>query len=199
MYSRVVTFTGAQDIDAGVAFVREKVAPVLHEQHGFRGLTVSVDRSAGLVGVLSVWESEADRDASESAMVKAREEGHAVIGGTMTVEMFEEMVIDVVEAPKVGSPLLVRRVTMDPAKVEQNVEFFKREVLPQIKANPGFCAARNMIDRQTGSGIVGTVWADTASLEAAAAAAETRRGQAAQHGVNLGEQSRREIVFLDMP
>jgi len=78
----------------------------------------------------------------------------------MTIETFEELVLDVIEAPVVGSSLLIRRVSMDPAKVDENVDFFKREVLPQIKANPGFRAAREMINRQTGEGMVGTVWTD---------------------------------------
>jgi heme-degrading monooxygenase HmoA len=88
---------------------------------------------------------------------------------------------------------------MDPAKIDENVDFFKREVVPQIKASPGFRALRNMINRQTGEGMVGTVWTDNASMEAAAEAAEARRQQAAQQRVTFGEQSRREIVFADMP
>jgi heme-degrading monooxygenase HmoA len=71
-------------------------------------------------------------------------------------------------------------------------------VLPQIKANPGFCAVRNMINRQTGEGIVGTVWADKASTDAAAEAGEARREQAVQRGVTFGEQTKREIVFVDL-
>ncbi|MDT4939595.1 MAG: hypothetical protein QOG80_3266 [Pseudonocardiales bacterium] len=198
MFTRVVTFTGAKDLDAGVVFVRDQVMPVMGQQHGFRGLTVSVDRSGAVLGVLSLWDSEADRAASESALAKTREEAQTVIGGTMAIESFEELVFDVVAAPVVGSSLLVRRVSMDPAKVDENAAFFTREVLPQIKANPGFRSARNMINRQTGEGLVGTVWADNDTMEAAAEAAEARREQAARQGVNLGEQSRREIVYVEL-
>jgi heme-degrading monooxygenase HmoA len=87
---------------------------------------------------------------------------------------------------------------MDPAKIDENLDYFRREVVPQIKSGPGFCAVRNMINRQTGAGMVGTVWADEAALDAAAAAAEARRQQAAQRGVTFGQQSRREIVLVDM-
>jgi heme-degrading monooxygenase HmoA len=198
MFTRIVAFTGATDIDAGMRYLQDTVAPLLREQKGFRGVTASADRSGGVLGVLSLWETEADRDASESTLVKAREEGQRVIGGEMTVEHLEELLVEIDKPPTVGCSLLLRRISMDPAKIDENLDFFRREVLPQIKANPGFCAVRNMINRQTGEGIVGTVWADKASMDAGAEAGEARRQQAAQRGVMFGEQSKREIVFADM-
>jgi heme-degrading monooxygenase HmoA len=198
MFTRLVTFTGAKDIDGGLKFVRDTVTPMLREQHGFRGITASVDRSQGVFGVLTLWDTEADRDASESAMVKVRADGATIIGGELTVEFFEELVVEIVNPPAVGASLLVRRISMDPAKIDENVEFFKREVLPQIKENAGFLAVRHMINRKTGEGAVGTVWADQASMEAAAETAEARRQMAARQGVTFGEQSKREIVFADL-
>src|SRR4029079_8976437 len=100
MFTRVVQFAGAKDIDGGRAFVRDTVTPVLRKQNGFCGVTASADRSGGVLGVLTVWETEADRDASESAILKVREEGAKVIGGEMTVEFFEEMVVEMVGPPK---------------------------------------------------------------------------------------------------
>lgn len=197
MFSRVVNFTGAKDIDGGIRYISETVAPVLRQQKGFRGTTASVDRSGGVLGVLSLWDSEADRDASESALAKTREEGQKIIGGQMSVEVFEEALFEATAPPAVGSSLLIRRISMDPAKVDDNLEFFKREVLPQIKANPGLLAVRQMINRDTGDAIVGTVWADEASMRAAAEDA-ARRQQAAAGRVTFGEQSKREIVFIDL-
>jgi heme-degrading monooxygenase HmoA len=198
MFTRIVTFTGATDIDAGVRYVHDTVAPLLREQKGFRGVTVSADRSGGVLGVMSLWETEAERDASESTLVKAREEGLRIIGGEVTVENFEELLAEMDEPPTVGSLLLLRRISMDPADVDESFGFFKREVLPEIKSIPGFRAVRNMINRQTGEGMVGSVWADKASMVAAAEAGEARRQQAAQRRVIVGEHSKREIVFVDL-
>ena len=198
MFTRAVIFTGATDIDAGMKYMQDTVTPVLHEQKGFRGATVSADRSAGVMGVFTLWETEADRDASESTLVKTREEGQRVIGGAMTVEHYEELVVEISKPPTVGCSLLLRRISMDPAKIDENLGAFRRDVLPEIKATPGFCAVRAMVNRQTGEGIVGTVWADKASVDAAAEAAEARRQRAAQQGVTFGEQTKREIIFADM-
>jgi len=198
MYARAVTYTGAASIDAGVRYLKEVAVPLLRQQRGFRGVTASADRSGGVLGVLSLWGTEADRDASESTLVKAREEGQQVIGGTFTVEHFEELLAETARPPAAGCSLLIRRLSMDPAKIEENLGFFKQDVLPQITAGPGFCAVRNMINRQTGEGLVGTVWADKAAMDAAAEAGEARRRQAARRGVTFGEQSKREIVFADL-
>ena len=170
---------------------------MLRQQKGFRGVTASADRSAGVIGVLTIWETEADRDASESALSKVRAEGAKIIGGEMTVETFEEMVLEIAGPPRVGASLLIRRVSMDPAKIDDNLEFFKETILPQIKASPGVLVVRHMINRSTGDGIVGTVWADAASMDAAAEAAQQRQAQA-EGRVSFGEQSKRELLFVEM-
>jgi hypothetical protein len=199
MFTRVVSFTDAKDIDAGIEFIRETVAPVLHQQKGFAGTTASTDRAGSLLGVLSLWETEADREASESALLKVREEGLKVVGGHLSVELFEEALVELVAGPPaVGSSLLVTRVSMAPAKVDENLEYFRREVLPQIKANPGLLALRHMVNRQTGDAVVGTVWADTGSMKVASEAAAARQRSGDMPVTMLG-RSEREIVFLDLP
>jgi heme-degrading monooxygenase HmoA len=199
MFVRVVNFTGASNIDAGVDYIREQVTPVLREQHGFRGITVSADRAGGTLGVLSLWETAADRDASESVLAKSREEGQRIVGGELTLELFEQVVWEVLQPPAPGkSRLQIRRISMDPAKVEENIQFFKDVVLPDMKAQAGLQAVRNMINRQTGDGIVGSVWADEESLAAAAAGAEARRARAIERGVTFGEESRWEILFAEL-
>ena len=197
MFTRIVSFTGAKDIDAGIAYVRDTVAPVLHQQKGFRGTTASADRAGKTFSVLSLWDTAEDREASESALLKIREQGQKVIGGEVSAELFEEVLAEITCIPSVGASLLVRRVSMDPAKVDDNLAYFKAEVLPTIKANPGFLAVRQQINRKTGDAIVGTVWTDKASMEAAAVDAEKRQAQAAGRVV-FGEQSKREIVFVDL-
>jgi heme-degrading monooxygenase HmoA len=198
MHTRLLTFTGAKDIDGGVDFLREKVVPVLNEQKGYRGVTASADRSGGVLGILSLWETEADRDSSESALAKARQEGLDTIGGELTVETFEQLLAEVDEPPRPGSSLMVTRISMDPAKIDENVAFFKSEVLPRIKANAGFQAVRDMINRKTGQGLVGTAWANRDAMKAAADEAQSRRQEGIARGVSFGDVSYREILFSDL-
>ena len=199
MYARVITLTGVQDFDAAIGVLREAL-PTVQAQRGYKGMTASADRSSGLLGILSMWETEADRDASESALGKTREQARAQLAATaMTVENFEERVVQISRPPALGSALMVTRFSMDPAKVDENVEFFKSVVAPDIAAGPGFLALRNMVNRETGEGMVGAVWENEQARQAASEAAMARRGDAAARGVTLGEPSYREVVFIDMP
>jgi hypothetical protein len=86
--------------------------------------------------------------------------------------------------PGPGTKLHIRHVKLDPARVHENVEFFRQTVLPQMQARPGFLAVRHLIDRSTGQGRVGSVWADEASLSASLAESEQRREMARDRGVD---------------
>lgn len=198
MYARVTTLTGVNDVDAAIAFVRDSVSTV-RGQRGYRGMTASLDRSSGVLAILSSWESEADREASNSALAKVRENAQAQIATGMNVETFEERVVDMSQPPNPGARLMITRLSMDPTTVDETLEHFQREVLPQIKAAPGYMAMRVMANPQTGEAVAGSAWSDEQTMRSAAEAAMARRGDATARGVNFGETSYREIVFIDAP
>jgi heme-degrading monooxygenase HmoA len=200
MYTRVLTWRNAKNIDDAVGYLRDKAVPTAKGLAGYRGGAASADRAGAIVSVLTLWETEEDREAGFAALSQAREEATRIVGGDLTVENFEDVVTETSPTPPtVGSALQVRSVSMDPAKVDENIAFFKGTVLPQITANPGFRSLHNMIDRKTGKGSVGSAWADEASMRAAVADAESRLQQAADRGVTLGETSYREILYIDFP
>ena len=84
---------------------------------------------------------------------------------------------------------------MDPAQLDETLAAFKSVVLAEIKAQPGFIAVRLLVDRSTGEGAVGLVWADNDSAKAGATASERRRAEAASRGVEFGEPMFREILL----
>ncbi len=199
MHARVVTFTGAKDIDAGVKFLEEKGKPAMSSQKGYRGFTASADREGGVFAVLSLWDTAEDRDASEAALAADRQEAIGVIGGEMNVENFEQLVAEVGQSPpEPGSALRVTRISMDPGKIDENIAFFNSDVAPRIKGTPGFRGMRYMINRSTGEGIVGTVWSDADARKREADEASSRRSEAMARGVTFGEMSFREILTLDL-
>jgi heme-degrading monooxygenase HmoA len=93
---------------------------------------------------------------------------------------------------------MVTRISMDPEKIDENTAFFKSDVAPRITGSPGFRGMRNMINRSTGEGIVGTVWSDSDARKGAADEALSRRSEGMARGVTFGEVSFREILTLDL-
>jgi heme-degrading monooxygenase HmoA len=190
------TVTGAKDIDAGVTLLQEKVLPEVQGQKGFRGLTASGNKSTGEFGILGLWDTLEDLKASESVVAKLRDEVVSTIGGDIDVAVMEQVVVEVAQPRDMtGCSLRLVRIKIDPAKVDEQVGFFKSDVLPALKAQPGFVAVRNMIDRSTGEGAVGSVWADEDSMRAAEAGAEERRQQASARGVTISEPTFRTVLF----
>jgi hypothetical protein len=198
MQTRLLTFTGATDIDAGVKYLREEALPILEQQRGFRGVSASADRSSGIMHILSLWDSEADRSASDSALGKARDEALKLIGGSLEIENFEQTVQAVTKPPAPGCILNVVRVKMDPARIDDNLAWFKDQIVPLISAQAGFCALRNMVDRKTGQAISGSIFEDKQSADASMAGIPERRSAAEERGVTFVETGQREILLAEV-
>lgn len=195
MHTRLLTFTGATDIDGGVHYLRQEVLPILAAQQGYRGVTASGNRAAQVLGILSVWDREEDRASSDSALGRAREEALEIVGGSLTVENLEVAAADLTKPINVGCSLLVTRLSMDPALVDEVIAFFKSDVLPVFKSQPGFCGLHNMIDRATGKAIVGSAWETQEALDAYLAVQPERRKIAESRGVRFDEQESREVLL----
>jgi heme-degrading monooxygenase HmoA len=87
---------GAADkLDATIAWVRDKVWPVVRAQQGFRALLMGVNRQNGRSLVSSIWDTAADREASDAALRDLRREGGQVSGaGEARVELYEVAFVD---------------------------------------------------------------------------------------------------------
>ena len=196
MFVRVNTVTGAENIDAGVTFLQDKVIPEIRGQKGFRGLTASANRSTGDFGILGLWDTLEDLEASESTVSKLRQEAMRAIGGQISVAIMEQVFAEVVGSQDlVGRPLRIVQVKMDPSRVDEHVGFFRSDVVPEMKATPGFLAVRNLINRSTGEGGVGTIWADENAMQASEATAAERRQRALERGVELSDPTYRTLLL----
>ena len=196
MHVRLITVRGANRFDEAVSFIKETILPDLRQQKGFNSINLAGDRVAGVFTVLTIWDTEADRDSSEELSEKARNQTLEILGGELIVERFEQALSEGGSTPPAaGAKLHIRPVKMDPAKVDENLEFFRQTVLPDIKATVGFRGLRELINRQSGEGRVGTVWADEASLETALKKAEERRPLGVSRGVEFGQDQVLEILF----
>ena len=66
MYARVTNIRFPSSMKAEVVTVAQGLAPVLENQRGFKGLQVLTDPNSGEGIIVSLWEAEADAEASEA-------------------------------------------------------------------------------------------------------------------------------------
>jgi heme-degrading monooxygenase HmoA len=66
MYARVTNIRFQPKMKAEVISVAQGLAPILKQQRGFKELQVLTDPNAGEGIIISLWETEADAEASET-------------------------------------------------------------------------------------------------------------------------------------
>jgi heme-degrading monooxygenase HmoA len=67
MYARLTNIRFSPTMRAEVVRVAQGFVPILTEQRGFNGLNVLTDSEVGEGVIVSMWETEADAEASEAS------------------------------------------------------------------------------------------------------------------------------------
>ncbi len=104
-FVRVNDITGSPTkIDDGIRFVREQVLPAVKQLKGYRSLVMGVNRDSGRAFVTTVWETAADRAASDAAVAAQRREGGQTLGAEQVkVENFEALFVELNVPATVGA------------------------------------------------------------------------------------------------
>lgn len=91
MFARVSTFQGPPDQTAeGIRLAREQILPAARLMDGFRGIYLLYDRESGKSLSVTLWETEADMQASEEAAGQARAQSAEASGDkVVNVERYE--------------------------------------------------------------------------------------------------------------
>ena len=91
MFARVSTFQGPPDQTAeGIRLAREQILPAARLMDGFKGIYLLYDRESGKSLSVTLWETEADMQASEEAASRVRAQSAEVSGDeVIDVERYE--------------------------------------------------------------------------------------------------------------
>lgn len=186
-------------VDEVVAFVRDRVQPVLDRQAGSLGLSMNVDRESGRCTVTSAWADRASMHASERALAPLRDAAGRVAGGLPVTEEYELAVLHRRAQAEPGCWVRSTRVRLDPAQVDAAVALFRSTTVPQVAQLPGFRSVLLLVDRRTGSGVVSAVFDDRAALQASRApAAQVREDSSAQTDAAVTDVVESEIVLAGL-
>jgi len=174
VHARSTTFQGSpENIDAGIMFVKDEIAPMITEIDGCRGLSLLVDRESGMCIATSSWDSEEAMRASAEQVRPLRDRGREVIGGEMQVDEWEIAIMHRTQHAECC------RVSWLEGDLDAMTETMRVALIPKLEEVGGVCRASLLVNRATGMGCATTAWESRAAMEASRAAADDMRQQAA--------------------
>jgi heme-degrading monooxygenase HmoA len=208
MHARVGTGPVRPDqIDDAIRIVRESIYPVSKEQPGFRGAYFLVDRAAGRIISISLWETEADLRAGETGgylreqepkmapllgtphlverwEVGAQAQGGEHTGSTRTASPADGHSVNGCKAvyARVGT------VQYRPDKIDEVLRRVRDSVYPAAQQRKGFHGAYYLVDRATGQATSISLW-DTEADMLADEAGYLREQQAKTASLVAGSHS----------
>jgi heme-degrading monooxygenase HmoA len=105
VFSRGVRFRfDPGKLDGALAYFRETVVPQIKQQKGFRAVIAAVDRQQGRGVISTVWQTVADRQASDTGLASQRQESLNRFGGTdVQVDNFDTVYVELNQAALAGN------------------------------------------------------------------------------------------------
>jgi hypothetical protein len=167
VYARTTTVEAMpSSVDAGVAYVRDKVMPLLEGLDGHIGLSLLADRSSGRCITTSAWESEDAMRASGPAVQEVRSRAAEIFGdtGSPTVDEWEIAVLHREHEAGEGACVRVTWANVDPAAVDSGIEIFKSS-LPAMQQLEGLCSASLLVDKASGRGVSSMAFESAEAME----------------------------------
>jgi Antibiotic biosynthesis monooxygenase len=154
VYARSTTIQAQpSSIDAGIAHLRDEVMPALQAIDGCVGVSLLADRESGRCVATSAWETEDAMRASAGKIQPIRDRAAKIFGGSPTVEEWEIAALHRDHRSHDGACVRATWVTGDPPRMDENVEYYKTAILPELENLEGFCSASLMIDRASGRAV----------------------------------------------
>jgi hypothetical protein len=198
MFVRATTIHADLDrLQDGIDYIRREVVPAARALPGNLGLSMNVDRDTGLAMVATAWETEADRDASMTALGEQREKATMLLGATTFVtELLELAVLDRLRPAQAGFWTRLTRVAIAPELVDQAIDAFASSTLHDLQLLDGYCSAVLLVDRARGLGGVQVTFDSRQALETSRFRAEQLRDiGTAKSGAGVVEVREAEVVI----
>jgi|1185.fasta_scaffold261769_1 heme-degrading monooxygenase HmoA len=198
MYARSTTIQAdPQQLDAGIAVVRDEVMPAMATMPGYVGLSMLCDRMSGRCIVTTSWDSEESMHASESAVHDLRRRAADAMGGAQPeVAEWEIAMMHRMHGAHDGCVTRVVWGESDPARADDSMQTMRMAVLPKMEELPGFCAMSLFVDRESGRSAMVTAYDSREQMqEATDRAMEIRRESTSAMDVRVTDMAEFELVM----
>lgn len=198
MYARLNVFQAQPEkVDDLIAMVRDRVQPAVDAQPGSHGLGMWANRETGAGAVLTVWADLESVQASEPNVVSMRQQAAEVAGGEVEVAIFEPGVVEQRQSDQPGYWTRSVKTSVDPARVDDTVTYFRDNALPKILEISGVNTVSLMFNRETGTLWSSTTFESRAAMDAAAdRARELRERATSAAGITILDVVESEVIIV---
>jgi len=178
MHARVAAFENRDmsRVDDLIQIVRDRSAGELPS--GALGMLMLLDRSAGTALGVSLFESEEAIRQAEPAFDRLGDEiPEELRGKRVSVDYFEVAIHEVSEDAKAAR---VSTLSGPANAIDESIRNAEENILPQGRELDGWKGIIALVDRQTGTQKLFTLWEDEAALKASELAADSLRRRSAE-------------------
>jgi quinol monooxygenase YgiN len=200
VYARSTTILAhPENLDRGIALVRDEVLPAVLDAPGCIGMSMIVDRESGRCIATTAWESmDAMRD-SEPMVRPLRDRVADVLGGTAQVDEWEIGVLHRAHTSSPGACVRVAWLRLDPAAMDRALDRFRQTLLPALERMDGFCSASLLMDRAEGITVSSVTFDSAEAMAASRDEAERMRTNAtAELGAEVLEVAEFELALAHL-
>jgi heme-degrading monooxygenase HmoA len=179
-YCRVVrTKNDPNKVEESIKLWTQEILPVLKNQKGFGGATLTGSRKTGSGLTVTYWQSET---AMKEARGQVRPEAIKVLakngGSIVEDDECEVALLERFKPAKSGVWVRVTTVQGDLAQVDKAISNFRETIVPSIQKQSGARTALFFVNRQTGKTFAGSVWDTEQDLQKSEASMTELRAEA---------------------
>jgi heme-degrading monooxygenase HmoA len=189
MFVRVTTVRGdPQKIDSAIEYVDGPARAKVEATEGNRGFAVLADREGGRVLGASYWDSAESMRESESRLADLRDEAARSLDGAASFERYEVMLGFRHTIPARGAVVRMVPFQVSPDRVDEAISLTREELMPRTKGAAGLCSFHQLLNRETGTGMLVVCWENQDVAHAFAPTAEQLRARASDRvGARFGD------------
>lgn len=185
MLGRAVTAQGnPAKVDEVVAYVRDRIVPLVDSLPGSYGLSMFVNRETGMIVVNTVWSDEAALKASDAELADSRREAIAVLEAPdLEIQVVEPAVIFQKGPDLPGYWARAALVQDGPERMDEAIARFRDQALPSmLEQFEGINTVALLVNRQTGYCVANVTYTSREQMEASRDEADKMRSAGLRAG-----------------
>ena len=199
MWARSTTvFLTPETLDTASDYMRDVVWPATRRMQGCHGLSYIVDRESCMAISTTSWRDQATLDAGRALFVPLRQ-GAIDLLDLSTPPAVSEWQVALMHRPVRQVSGTCARVTwshVTPGRLEQAIDWYGYDLLPEIARSPGFSGASLLCDRERGAKASTVAYESPAAMVDSRETAEKHRARGAEeHGIEYLDVAEFELVL----